>query len=335
LIDTALASPMKKLFCRQLSWLSVLICLPIFGQQIPGKLAGSLVDATGAAIVGAKITLSAQDHSPARETESDSSGQFVFQNPPVGELDLIVRAKGFAEQHLLGTMRAGENLSFPQIVLELAHVTTGVDVSDNQTELAQEQIRSEEEQRLLGMVPNYEVSYVPLAVPLDVKQKFELVWKTVFDPVSFGITGLVAGAEQYHNSYKAYGQGTEGYAKRFGASYADFFTRNMLSRALLPSLFKEDPRYFVKGSGSTSSRMGYAAANAFICKGDNGRWRPRYSEILGNLAAAGISNVYYPAADRHGAGLTFEDAGIGLGARAIANLFQEFASRKLTPKRHH
>ena len=329
---------MKKLFGRHRSWLtaSVLVCLPMFGQQISGKLAGSVVDATGAVIVGAKITLSRHDHSPPLETESDSSGQFVFQNPPVGELDLIVRAKGFAEQHLLGTMRAGENLSFPQIVLELAHVTTGVEVSDKQMELlAQGQITLEEEQRLLGVVPNYEVSYIPLAAPLDVKQKFELVWKTVFDPVSFGITGLVAGAEQYHNSYKAYGQGTEGYAKRFGASYSDFFLRNMFSRALLPSLFKEDPRYFVKGSGSAGSRMGYAAANAFICKGDDGRWRPRYSEILGNLAASGISNVYYPAADRHGAGLTFEDAGIGLGARAIANLFQEFASKKLTPKRHH
>jgi hypothetical protein len=294
-----------------------------------------VVDATGAAIMGAKIKLSAPDHSPTRETESDSNGQFVFQNPPVGELDLIVTAKGFAEQHLLGAVRAGENLSFPQIVLELAHVTTGVEVSDKQTELAQEQISLEEEQRLLGVLPNYEVSYIPLAAPLDVKQKFELVWKTVFDPVSFGITGLVAGAEQYHNSYKAYGQGTEGFAKRFGASYSDFFMRNMFSRALLPSLFKEDPRYFVKGSGSAGSRMGYAAANAFIGRGDDGRWRPRYSEILGNLAASGISNLYYPAADRHGAGLTFEDAGIGLAARAIANLFQEFASRKLTPKRHH
>jgi hypothetical protein len=328
---------MKKLFRHYLSWLtaSVLVCLPMFGQQMPGKLTGSVVDVTGAPIMGAKIRLSAPDHSPARETESDSGGQFVFQNPPVGELDLIVTAKGFAEQHLLGTVRAGENLSFPQVVLELAHVTTGVEVSDKQTELAQEQIKLEEEQRLLGVLPNYEVSYIPIAAPLDAKQKFELVWKTVFDPVSFGITGLVAGAEQYHNSYKAYGQGTEGYAKRFGASYSDFFLRSMISRALLPSLFKEDPRYFVKGSGSAGSRMWYAAANAFIGKGDDGRWRPRYSEILGNLAASGISNVYYPAADRHGAGLTFEDAGIGLGARAIANLFQEFASRKLTPKKHH
>jgi hypothetical protein len=105
----------------------------------------------------------------------------------------------------------------------------------------------------------------------------------------------------------------------------------MIGAAILPSLLKQDPRYFVKGRGTKRSRALYAVANAFIRKGDNGRWQPDYSGILGSLAAGGISNLYYPNKNRSGAGLTFENAGIGIGAGALANLFEEFLSRKLTP----
>jgi hypothetical protein len=78
--------------------------------------------------------------------------------------------------------------------------------------------------------------------------------------------------------------------------------------------------------------MLYAVANSVICKGDNKQWQPNYSNILGSLAAGGISNLYYPARDRNGASLTFENAAIGVGATAISNLLQEFVIRKLTPK---
>jgi hypothetical protein len=101
---------------------------------------------------------------------------------------------------------------------------------------------------------------------------------------------------------------------------------------MLPSLLKQDPRYFYKGTGNKPSRFLYAIANSVICKGDNGRWQANYSNILGNLAAGGISSLYYPAQDRDGAELTFENAGIGIGASAVANLVQEFVIRKLTPK---
>ena len=76
----------------------------------------------------------------------------------------------------------------------------------------------------------------------------------------------------------------------------------------------------------------YAIANAVICKGDNGGWQANYSNILGNLAAGGISNLYYPAQDRNGVGLTFENAAIGIGETAVANLFQEFVIRNFTAK---
>ena len=105
----------------------------------------------------------------------------------------------------------------------------------------------------------------------------------------------------------------------------------MIGGAILPSLLKQDPRYFYKGTGSTRSRILYALANAVICKGDNGHWQFDYSGILGALAAGGISNLYYPASSRNRAGLTFENTLIGIGGSAVGNLFQEFLIRKLTP----
>jgi len=101
--------------------------------------------------------------------------------------------------------------------------------------------------------------------------------------------------------------------------------------AILPTVFKQDPRYFYKGTGSKKSRALYALANAVICKGDNGKWQPAYSSILGSIAAGGISNLYYAKVDRNGAELTFENALVGIGANAMTNLLQEFVVKKLTP----
>src|SRR5262249_18337367 len=155
-------------------------------------------------------------------------------------------------------------------------------------EIAEAQIKEEEKQRALGFIPNYYVSYVADAAPLVPRQKFELAWKTMVDPVSFGITAAVAGIQQAHNDFSGYGQVAEGYGKRYGAAYADFAPSTLLGSAVLPSLFKQDPRYFYKGSGSKRSRVLYALANSVICKGDNGRWQTNYSAILGGLAAGGI-----------------------------------------------
>jgi hypothetical protein len=145
------------------------------------------------------------------------------------------------------------------------------------------------------------------------------------------LVGAVAGIQQSSDDFDGYGQGAEGYAKRYGASYADFVTGTFIGAAILPAVLTQDPRYFYKGTGSKQSRILYAMANAVICKGDNGRWQANYSNILGSFAAGGISNLYYPSEDR-GAGLTFENSLLGIGATAAANIVQEFVIRKLTPK---
>jgi len=215
--------------------------------------------------------------------------------------------------------------------MAVAPVVTEVHVQPSQVEIAEEQIKAQEKQRVLGVVPNFYVTYVKDAAPLTSKQKFELAFRTTIDPVTFGVTGAVAGIEQAQNDFSGYGPGAQGYAKRYGAAYADLVSGTFIGSAILPSLLKQDPRYFYKGTGTAKSRFLYAIANAVICKGDNGRWQPNYSDILGSLAAGGISNLYYPANDRNGVGLTFETALIGIGATAGVNVLQEFVVRKLTP----
>jgi hypothetical protein len=220
----------------------------------------------------------------------------------------------------------------PQIALSVAENVTDVQVLLTPTQVAEAQLKDEEKQRVLGVIPNFYVTYDPHPLPLDPKQKFELAWKTTVDPVNFAIVGGIAGVQQALNTFSGYGQGAQGYAKRYGASFADGAIGTFIGSAILPSLLKQDPRYFYKGVGSKRSRILYAIANSVICKGDNGRWQANYSNVLGNLAAGGISNLYYPSNDRNGLGLTFENTAIGIGATAGANLVEEFLMRKLTPR---
>ena len=253
----------------------------------------------------------------------------MFANATPGPFHLIITAAGFATRELSGNLTAENNFDVPQITLSIAEVVTEVKVVPPQL-IAEAQIKEEEKQKALGFIPNFYVTYVPNAVALTPRQKFELAWKTMIDPVTFGINGVVAGLQQANNDFSGYGQGAQGYAKRFGAAYADTVTSTFIGGAIFPSLFKQDPRYFYKGTGSKRSRLFYALANSVICKGDNGHWQANYSEILGSLAAGGISNLYYPPKDRD-AGLTFQNALIGIGATAAANVLQEFVVKKLTP----
>jgi Carboxypeptidase regulatory-like domain len=295
-----------------------------------GSVNGTVIDPSGAVVAGAKIKLTG-DQQPSLEAISAESGQFFFPKVAPGRFQLIITAAGFAPKTISGSLTPGEVDSLAQIVVSVATNVTEVQVGVSQTEVAEEQIKVEEKQRVLGAIPNFYVTYNPNAVPLNSKQKFKLAWKTVIDPVTFVVVGGTAGVQQWQNHFEEYGQGAEGYGKRFGAGYADTVSGTFIGSAILPSLLKQDPRYFYKGSGTTRSRIGYAIANSLICKGDNRRWQPNYSFMLGSVAAGGISNLYYPDQDR-GAALTFENAAIGIAQAAFNNLLQEFVLPKLTPK---
>jgi hypothetical protein len=299
----------------------------------PGTITGQIADKSGAAIVGAHVKLSLDGQSSTQavvEAVGDNDGQFTFTNIPPGQFQLTISSPGFATQTISGTLHAGEVNVVPMIQLELATAVSEVHVAAPAEEVAEAQIQEQEKQRVLGVFPNFYVSYDPNAIALRPKQKFELAWKTTIDPVTFVLIGAVAGIQQSQNTFGGYGQGAQGYAKRYGAGFADYVTGTFIGGAILPSLLKQDPRYFYKGSGSKTSRALYAISMAVICKGDNGHWQFNYSAILGSLIAGGISNSYYPPHDR-GAALTFENTAMGIGTSAAANLFQEFIVKKITP----
>ncbi len=316
--------------------LSVLACgLPALAQsqqpeqQVPGSISGTIVDPTGDAVAGARVRLSRGDQSPDQEVLSGDDGQFSFADVAPGPFQLTITSAGFATQASSGILPSGESYTVPQIAMALATAVAEVRVVPARIEVAEDQIKAQEKQRVLGVVPNFYVTYERNAAPLSPKQKFELAWKTTVDPVSFGLTGAIAGIQQAQNDFSGYGQGAQGYGKRYGASYANFVAGTYIGGAILPSLLKQDPRYFYKGSGSKRSRILYAIANSVICKGDDGHWQANYSSIVGSLAAGGISNLYYPDEDR-GAELTFENTLIGIGESAAVNILQEFVIRKLT-----
>lgn len=300
------------------------------------SISGTVVDQSGALVANVRITLSQpgsdKDKSvPKTVAISDNNGRFAFAGVMPGAFHLAFTAAGFADQEMSGVVHAGDDYVLPEIALAVARADVDVEVTLPSELIAEEQVKVEEQQKLLGVIPNYYVSYVPHAAPLTPRLKFQLAWKTTTNPVNLLITGGTAGIEQADNAFSGYGQGAKGYARRFGAAYGDFVSGTYIGGAILPSLFKQDPRYFWKGSGSKTSRFFYAVANAVICKGDNGHWQANYSGIIGGLAAGGISNLYYPAENRNGAALTFENAAIGTGFGAFGNVIQEFFLRKFTP----
>jgi hypothetical protein len=298
----------------------------------PGTISGQVADKSEAAIVGAHLKLTCGESATQTivEVVAGNDGQFTFVGIPPGAFQLTISSPGFTTQIVSGVLHPGEIDVLPMIELQLAAAISEVHVAAPAEELAEVQIQEQEKQRVFGVFPNFYVSYDPNAVALRPKQKFELAWKTTIDPVTFVLIGAVAGIQQSQNTFGGYGQGAQGYAKRYAAGFADSVTGTFIGGAILPSLLKQDPRYFYKGTGSKTSRALYAISMAVICKGDNGHWQFNYSAILGSLISGGISNSYYPPHDR-GAGLTFENTAMGIGTSAAANLFQEFVVKKFTP----
>jgi hypothetical protein len=170
--------------------------------------------------------------------------------------------------------------------------------AEDQRSKAESQLKQQEKQRVFGVMATFNTTTNKDALPLTSGQKYQLFFKSATDPWPFLLSGFGAGLDQAENSFPAYGQGMQGYAKRFGANYTDYFTGNLLGNAVLASLLKEDPRYFQKSTGSYTSRVLWAATSTVWCKRDSGTWGPNYANVIGNLMGAAVSNLYYPEAER-------------------------------------
>lgn len=297
-----------------------------------GSIQGTVAGKDGELYEGVRVDLAIPGEPLPQSTETDSNGEFSFANLPAGAFTLTISSHGFVTQTRSGILAGGEAYDAHTVVLPMMEASSEVFVSARQQEeIAEQQIHIEERQRVLGVLPNYYVSYAKNPVPLTSRQKFALAWRSSIDPFTWVLNGAWSGIQQADNEFSGYGQGLQGYGKRLGANIADTFVSNEVGGAILPSLFKQDPRYFYKGTGTIRARVGYAIASAVICRGDNMRWQFNASGILGGLAAGGISNLYYPASNRSGVTLTFENAGVGTAETAVQNLLQEFVIKKLTP----
>ncbi len=159
--------------------------------------------------------------------------------------------------------------------------------------------------------------------PISARDKFRIARQDAFDPFSFALAGIYAGVAQWSNSYAGYGQGAQGYAKRYGAAFADGVIADYFTSGVFPTILHQDPRYFRRGTGSAWRRVGYALTRVAVTRGDNGKWQLNASEFAGNAVAAGIANLYYPAGSR-GAGATLDKFALNVGSDAGFNVLKEF-----------
>ena len=305
---------------------------PVAPSATPGSVIGTVLDQSGAVSVGTTVRLTPEDKSAYREAVSGANGQFSFSNVPPGHFQLSVSSTGFENEIYSADLAPGQTFLAPPIVLSIATVVTQVKVTVDPVEVATEEVKEQEHQRVLGFIPNFYVSYRPDAAPLTTKLKFQLAWKSTTDVVTIAGVGFLAGLQQAGDQYPEFGQGAQGYAKRFGAAYGDTLASTFLSGAIFPTLFKQDPRYFYRGTGTTKKRLLYAISNSVWCKGDNGRWQVNYSNIAGSVSGAALASTYYPS-DNQGLDI-LSNSLIRMGESSLAGVIQEFVLRKLTKGGH-
>lgn len=305
-----------------------------------GSIRGTVLDINEAIVPGATVALRCQSPCKQESTVAGDTGAFAFSNLNLGtSYEIAVSASGFEEWTSAPIVLTPERSVFflTDIKIKMTEAAESVTVHASTEEIATEQVHLEEQQRVLGVIPNFYVVYDSRnAVPLSTKLKFKLAMRVAMDPVTVTGTALLAGIRQAGDTPN-YVEGAKGYGQRFGAEAASGFSDILIGGAVLPSLLHQDPRYFSQSTGTTSSRLRHALFSPFICRGDNGRPQVNFSSLGGNLASSALTETYYPKSNR-GPGLVFGSFAVGTGERMVSAVFQEFVLRRLTPgarKQHY
>jgi hypothetical protein len=319
---------------------AVAVAVPMSAQSFTaagtktGTILGTVVDTTDDPIPAAHVILQGPAGDRLTAVTKDDGG-FAFDQAPAGAAyQITVTADGFADWNSSITVEPGENKTLPEIKLRILAVQRAVTVSYSSKDVAVQQLKAEEQQRILSFIPNTYVVYEPHPEPLTTKMKFHMAYKSLSNPFFFGRTAAWAGVTQARDNPSEWHQGAEGYGKRLGAGFADAVTGSLISNAILPSLLHQDPRYFYQGTGTKKSRAFHAMSAPFVCKGDNGAWQPNYSQWGGSLIGYSISTAYYPSSTRT-AGHVFQTFGIDMGLHVVGSLAQEFILGKFTSRGKH
>lgn len=297
-----------------------------------GHIIGTVIDANGDSLPGATVSLSGTALKDPRKIVSDDNGFFEFKQLDAGTYHVTITAPDFADWNSPDVvLNPGQYLILSNTKLHISEVTTAVNVVYTQEEVATEEVKVEETQRVFGVIPNFYVVYGPSPAPLTPKLKFQLALKTSTDAFTVFGVGVLAGINQAGDTPN-YQQGWKGYGERFGAAAADGVTDIMIGGAILPSLLHQDPRYYYQGTGTNKSRVLHALSSPFVCRGDNGHLQPNYSTVGGDLGSSALSNLYYPPSNR-GTGLVFKNFALTTSERLLSSVLQEFVLGKLTARR--
>lgn len=338
LLTRATGRPLAVLtFLMQTALTAILALLCFAGANAmaldSGSIQGHATDASGTPVYGA-IVIVEDGHGGRHTTVTDAEGAFQLSSLPDGNYTVKVSASGFTEWTASNVPASVPPDSKPlAALLELAPQVTAITVGLPPEEVATEQVHQELQQRVLGGVfPNYYVSFEPNPAPLSPKQKLHLGWKLLLDPSTFAAAGVTAGIQQGRNSYYQWGQGSEGFAKRFGAAYGTAAQNLLITSVVADSVFHQDPRYFYSGHGTKSQRALYAVKSAFLARGDNGKWQPPYAGMVGTIASAELSQVYYPG-ERTQYSLLGRTMMFHFVGSVALNLGQEFFLKRLTNHR--
>jgi hypothetical protein len=154
-------------------------------------------------------------------------------------------------------------------------------------------------------------------------QKFHLFIRNTFEPVTVLSSAFDAGLQQAQDSDPTFGQGAEGYGKRFAAALADRVSSDFFRTFVFPVIFKQDPRYYRLGEGTTRARMGHALTHVFVARGDSGKKMFNYSEWLGTTAALALGNTYHPG-NRRGVGPASGRLAVSVGTDVGFDFLREF-----------
>jgi hypothetical protein len=293
---------------------------------------GLVIDHDGGYIPGAAVSIVGEKSDYKSSSAADATGHFTFEDLDArNTYRLTVRAPGFSEWDSEEiALEPGEHLNLSDIEMKISAVETSVSAVFAE-KLAAQQVRGEETQRVLGVVPSFYVVYGRNTVPMPASLKFHLAIKAETDVVTFFGAATLAGIHQASGT-PAYRQGLKGYGQRYGAAYAGGVSDILIGGAILPSLLHQDPRYFYSGQGTTRQRVAHALRAIFLTHGDNGKIEFNYSGLGGDMASAALANTYYPSTDR-GAHLFLANWAVLSAGRAANTLAQEFLGRITTHPR--
>ncbi len=300
-------------------------------DQTRCNIGGTILDVHGNVVPVATIALEGSTPADRRTTTASSTGAFHFDGLKPGVAYFIsINAQGYLGWKSAAlTLSPGQYLLVNDIRLKFRGSDTSITVYADPVQIATQQVIAAEHQRVLGIFPNFYVTYAEHPAPLTTKLKFQLAFRANTDVMTFVGVAFLAAVYQA-GDLPDYGQGWDAYGKRVAAGYADTTTDIFFGGAILPWMLHQDPRYFYQGTGTTKSRVRHAMLSPFICKGDNGKTQPNYSSMGGDLISGSISNLYYPEANR-GVGLLFQGFFVTTGVRMVNGLLQEFVLRKFTP----